>query len=402
MRGGTFECPLPPPAGENPVLQAPWVSAYAVAPPGAFCATWWRKVGTAGASGHRYAVAHSTAARWRKVGTAGASGPRIRCGALCRRLVAKSGYCRRRGAAHTLWRPLRHQVAKSGYCRRLGAPHTLWRPLRHQVAKSGYCRRRGAKHTLWRPLRRQVAKSAYCRRRGAAHTLWRPLPPPGGQKAEALRDWLGGTQGGGAVQGLPELWAEAVGPGRAGLSSGRAAEARCRNEGRSSSPPLGPPRGLSPSEGGAAAEGRKAAAGVLQSQVSQEKEQPVCPSCPVFISGLFDSPPGSDDAKLTDISYPGDQQSVTFGTKSQVGNVKAALRALQGGTSAVIASGTHPKISGHVITDVVEGKKVGTFFSEVKPAGPPAEQQGERSRAGGRTLAALQPEQVREQYVLTL
>ncbi|XP_066852677.1 uncharacterized protein [Anser cygnoides] len=168
--------------------------------------------------------------------------------------------------------------------------------------------------------------------------------------------------------------------------SGRAAAARCRNEGRSSSPPLGPPRGLSPSEGGAAAEGRKAAAGVLQSQVSQEKEQPVCPSCP----GLFDSPPGSDDAKLTDISYPGDQQSVTFGTKSQV---KAALWALQGGTSAVIASGTHPKISGHVITGVVEGKKVGTFFSEVKPAGPPAEQQGERSRAGGRTLAALQPEQ---------
>ncbi|XP_066856951.1 uncharacterized protein [Anser cygnoides] len=73
--------------------------------------------------------------------------------------------------------------------------------------------------------------------------------------------------------------------------------------------------------------------------------------------------------------------------------VKAALWALQGGTSVVIANGTHPKISGHVITDIVEGKKVGTFFSEVKPAGPPAEQQGERSRAGGRTLAALQPEQ---------
>jgi len=49
--------------------------------------------------------------------------------------------------------------------------------------------------------------------------------------------------------------------------------------------------------------------------------------------------------------------------------VKAALWALQGGTSVVIANGTHPKISGHVITDIVEGKKVGTFFSEVKPAG---------------------------------
>lgn len=49
--------------------------------------------------------------------------------------------------------------------------------------------------------------------------------------------------------------------------------------------------------------------------------------------------------------------------------MKAALWALQGGTSVVIANGTHPKISGHVITDIVEGKKVGTFFSEVKPAG---------------------------------
>ncbi|XP_074014952.1 delta-1-pyrroline-5-carboxylate synthase isoform X3 [Numenius arquata] len=117
------------------------------------------------------------------------------------------------------------------------------------------------------------------------------------------------------------------------------------------------------------------------------------------VEGLFDSPPGSDDAKLIDIFYPGDQQSVTFGTKSRVGmggmeaKVKAALWALQGGTSVVIANGTHPKISGHVITDIVEGKKVGTFFSEVKPAGPTVEQQGEMARAGGRTLAALQPEQ---------
>lgn len=53
--------------------------------------------------------------------------------------------------------------------------------------------------------------------------------------------------------------------------------------------------------------------------------------------------------------------------------VKAALWALQSGTSVVIANGTSPKVTGHVITDIVEGKKVGTFFSEVKPA-------GERSR----------------------
>lgn len=60
----------------------------------------------------------------------------------------------------------------------------------------------------------------------------------------------------------------------------------------------------------------------------------------------------------------------TFNISCHVFNqVKAALWALQGGTSVVIANGTHPKVTGHVITDIVEGKKVGTFFSEVKPAG---------------------------------
>uniref|UniRef100_W5N2X2 Delta-1-pyrroline-5-carboxylate synthase n=2 Tax=Lepisosteus oculatus TaxID=7918 RepID=W5N2X2_LEPOC len=117
------------------------------------------------------------------------------------------------------------------------------------------------------------------------------------------------------------------------------------------------------------------------------------------VEGLYDSPPGSDDAKLIDIFYPGDQQSITYGTKSRVGiggmeaKVKAALWALQGGTSVVIANGTHPKVTGHVITDIVEGKKVGTFFSEVKPAGPTVEQQTEMARHGGRVLAALLPEQ---------
>ncbi|KAB5555614.1 hypothetical protein PHYPO_G00036190 [Pangasianodon hypophthalmus] len=117
------------------------------------------------------------------------------------------------------------------------------------------------------------------------------------------------------------------------------------------------------------------------------------------VEGLYDSPPGSDDAKLIDTFYPGDQQSITYGTKSRVGiggmeaKVKAALWALQGGTSVVIANGTHPKVTGHVITDIVEGKKVGTFFSEVKPAGPTVEQQTEMARAAGRTLASLLSEQ---------
>ncbi|XP_072335874.1 delta-1-pyrroline-5-carboxylate synthase isoform X2 [Scyliorhinus torazame] len=117
------------------------------------------------------------------------------------------------------------------------------------------------------------------------------------------------------------------------------------------------------------------------------------------VEGLYDSPPGLDDAKLIDTFYPGDQQSITFGTMSRVGlggmeaKVKAALWALQGGTSVVIASGTHPKVTGHVITDIVEGKKIGTFFSEVKPAGPTVEQQAEMARTDGRVLASLHPDQ---------
>ncbi|CAG6017745.1 delta-1-pyrroline-5-carboxylate synthase-like isoform 2-T2 [Menidia menidia] len=117
------------------------------------------------------------------------------------------------------------------------------------------------------------------------------------------------------------------------------------------------------------------------------------------VQGLYDSPPGTDDAKLIDIFYPGDQQSITYGTKSRVGiggmeaKVKAALWALQGGTSVIIANGTDPKVTGHVITDIVEGKKVGTFFSEVKPAGPTVEQQTEMARHAGRALSSLLPEQ---------
>uniref|UniRef100_A0A7N8XB78 Delta-1-pyrroline-5-carboxylate synthase n=1 Tax=Mastacembelus armatus TaxID=205130 RepID=A0A7N8XB78_9TELE len=117
------------------------------------------------------------------------------------------------------------------------------------------------------------------------------------------------------------------------------------------------------------------------------------------VEGLYNSPPGTDDAKLIDNFYPGDQQSITYGTKSRVGiggmeaKVKAALWALQSGTSVVIANGTNPKVTGHVITDIVEGKKVGTFFSEIKPAGHSVEQQTEIARNSGRTLASLHPDQ---------
>lgn len=39
----------------------------------------------------------------------------------------------------------------------------------------------------------------------------------------------------------------------------------------------------------------------------------------LYSTGLYDNPPGSDDAKLIDMFYPGDQQLITYGTKSRVG-----------------------------------------------------------------------------------
>jgi len=39
----------------------------------------------------------------------------------------------------------------------------------------------------------------------------------------------------------------------------------------------------------------------------------------IHFIGLYNGPPGTDDAKLIDTFYPGDQQSITYGTKSRVG-----------------------------------------------------------------------------------
>ncbi|XP_078463632.1 delta-1-pyrroline-5-carboxylate synthase isoform X3 [Lampetra planeri] len=125
------------------------------------------------------------------------------------------------------------------------------------------------------------------------------------------------------------------------------------------------------------------------------------------VEGLFDSPPDSEDAKLLDEFYPDEAAAITFGGKSRVGvggmeaKVKAALWALRGGTAVVIANGTNPKVTGHVITDILAGKRVGTFFTEVKPEGMSVETQAKLARAAGRELSTLQPEQ-RAEIVIRL
>ena len=71
--------------------------------------------------------------------------------------------------------------------------------------------------------------------------------------------------------------------------------------------------------------------------------------------------------------------------------VKAANWALERGTSVIICNGTS---NSPVITDLIKGKKVGTFFTEAKPTGVPADVQAQRARDGGRLLQALTAQQV--------
>ena len=122
----------------------------------------------------------------------------------------------------------------------------------------------------------------------------------GGEASESLRGRFPGASG-------REGWGlrrPGAGPRRARSSGcasevflppradGRLSPLPAAPQGRSGSPPLGPLRGLLPSEGGAAARRRKAAAGVLRSQAAREKEQPVCPGCP----GESQRPPGEIQA----------------------------------------------------------------------------------------------------------
>lgn len=86
---------------------------------------------------------------------------------------------------------------------------------------------------------------------------------------------------------------------------------------------------------------------------------------------------------------------VKFGGKSNVGRggmaskCAAALWAVENQVSVVIANGMSRSST---ITDIVNGKKVGTFFSLETSDGPSFETQAHMCRLGGRALAALPAE----------
>lgn len=210
------------------------------------------------------------------------SGAGVRRGLHCaglRRAGGEGGEAARGGAAACAW-PTPLWVGWTAPSRGMLGAVVLWR-----AAGLSPSRGRGRGRAV-RAGRRRLPLAASAAAGGeASESLRGRFPGASGREGWGLRRPGAGPRCARSSGCASEVFL----PPRA---DGRLSPFPAAHQGRSSSPPLGPPRGLSPSEGGAAAEGRKAAAGVLQSQVSQEKEQPVCPSCP----GKSQRPPGEIQA----------------------------------------------------------------------------------------------------------
>lgn len=113
------------------------------------------------------------------------------------------------------------------------------------------------------------------------------------------------------------------------------------------------------------------------------------------VDGIFTGPPEDPGSRLIETFNPQSMMEVKFGGKSNVGRggmaskCAAALWAVENQVSVVIANGMSRSST---ITDIVNGKKVGTFFSLETSDGPSFETQAHMCRLGGRALAALPAE----------
>lgn len=114
------------------------------------------------------------------------------------------------------------------------------------------------------------------------------------------------------------------------------------------------------------------------------------------VNGIYSGPPTEEGSRFHDVMYPGDVVGIKFGGKSRVGlggmesKVKSAVWTLERGCSVVIANGMKKD---DIILNIVNGRKVGTFFTDTKPAGVAPDLQATRARDGGRHLQGLSPDQ---------
>ncbi len=93
------------------------------------------------------------------------------------------------------------------------------------------------------------------------------------------------------------------------------------------------------------------------------------------VDGIYDKPPASENARVMHSFIPSDLKKVEFGTKSNVGTggmeskVQSALWALDSGTTVVICNG----MKYNTIKKIMDGEKMGTFFTKAIPDGQPTE-----------------------------
>lgn len=114
------------------------------------------------------------------------------------------------------------------------------------------------------------------------------------------------------------------------------------------------------------------------------------------VDGLYTSPPGTEGSRLMHTYSPAENgANLSFGEKSRVGTggmeskVGAAAWALEKDCSVVIANG----FESHVITNIVHGRKIGTFFTPHRESATPVEIQASNAREGGRILQSLSAEE---------
>uniref|UniRef100_A0A2P2HYH1 Delta-1-pyrroline-5-carboxylate synthase-like n=1 Tax=Hirondellea gigas TaxID=1518452 RepID=A0A2P2HYH1_9CRUS len=111
------------------------------------------------------------------------------------------------------------------------------------------------------------------------------------------------------------------------------------------------------------------------------------------VDGIYNKPPSVEGARLIDTFNPAMIAELEFGEKSNVGTggmdskVKAANYALQRGTNVVICNGLSPG----AIKGIVNGRKIGTFFTTEVKGQIGVEALAKNAKKGSRILQSLTP-----------
>ncbi|EDQ93056.1 uncharacterized protein MONBRDRAFT_19302 [Monosiga brevicollis MX1] len=116
------------------------------------------------------------------------------------------------------------------------------------------------------------------------------------------------------------------------------------------------------------------------------------------VEGIYNGPPKKAGSRLLERFAPNELDDISFGAGSKVGRggmkakVGAACWAWHKGVGVVIANGMRP----HVISEILQGKRVGTFFTDAISKSTDIETVAKSVRQGGRDLSVLPAQSRRE------